>query len=286
MVCNVQREDRRVRNPVNRTKSLLVILGLSVLVSAAPYAIAAPQQQAPPPELLQYVRSAKSSGVNEAEIRKEAIAAGWPAADVEKVLADVNVGVPASAASKAAGSKPVPASAPSAPAKNAERGVPDDYLIGAGDVLSISVWKEPDASVSSVVVRPDGKIAMPLIKEVDVVGFTPRQVESSITSQLAKFINGPDVTVIVTTINSKKIYILGAVAKAGPIPYTYRMSIMQAIGEAGGLTDYAKRKKIYVLRSQGGKEVRLPFNYQEVIKGQKMDQNVALLPGDTLVVPQ
>ena len=273
---------------MNRTKYLLSTAILSVLASAAPYAIGAPDQQAPAPELLQYVRSAKSSGVNEAEIRKQALAAGWPAADVEKVLASMGVGAPASAAaSKTTSPSPHPAPpTASVPAKAADRGVPDDYQIGAGDVLSISVWKEPDASVTAVVVRPDGKIAMPLIKEVDVVGLTPRQVESSITSQLAKFINGPDVTVIVTAINSKKIYILGGVAKAGPIPYTYRMSVMQAIGEAGGLTDYAKRKKIYVLRSQGGKEVRLPFNYQEVIKGQKMDQNVPLLPGDTLVVPQ
>jgi polysaccharide biosynthesis/export protein len=274
---------------VNRTKTLIGIAILSILVPTAPYAIAAPEQQTPAPELLQYVRSAKSSGVNEAEIREKAIAAGWRAADVEQVLASLNVGSPVSAAASrttSPGSNPATTSGPSVAAKTADRGVPDDYLIGAGDVLSVSVWKEPDASVASVVVRPDGKIAIPLIKEIDVAGQTPQQVENNITTRLEKFINAADVTVIVTGIHSKKIYVLGGVKKEGPIPYTYKMSVMQAIGEAGGLTDYAKRKKIYVLRSQGGKELRLPFNYQEVIKGQKMAQDVALLPGDTLVVPQ
>jgi polysaccharide export outer membrane protein len=164
-------------------------------------------------------------------------------------------------------------------------GVGDDYQIGAGDVLEISVWKEPDASVPSVVVLPDGKIGIPLLKEVEVAGLTPRQAEQAITERLSKVINTPDVTVVVTKVNSKKIYIVGAAKKEGPLPYTYRMTIMQALSEAGGLTDYAKRKKLYVLRTQNGQEHRIPFNYDEVIKGEKMEQNVQLLPGDTLVVP-
>src|SRR5262249_3789191 len=146
------------------------------------------------------------------------------------------------------------------------RGVPDDYVIGSGDVLQISVWKEPDASVPSVVVRPDGKIAMPLLKEVEVVGLTPSQGERVITDRLSRLINGADVTVVVTTINSKKVYVVGAARREGPLPYTYRMSVMQAISEAGGLNDYAKRKKIYILRTENGKDYRLPFNYDEVIR--------------------
>jgi polysaccharide export outer membrane protein len=166
-----------------------------------------------------------------------------------------------------------------------DRGVPDDYVIGAGDVLHISVWKEPEASVTGAVVRPDGNISMPLLKEVQVLGMTPTQIEKVITDQLTKFIHGADVTVVVMGINSKKVYAVGAVRKEGPIPYTYRMSIMQAISEAGGLTDYAKRKKIYVLRHENGREYKLPFNYDAALKGEQMELNILMLPGDTLVVP-
>ncbi len=161
-----------------------------------------------------------------------------------------------------------------------------EYVIGAGDVLQISVWKEPDASVPSVVVRPDGKIALPLLKEIEVAGMTPAQAEKYITEKLSPLIHDPDVTVVVATINSKKIYVMGAVKKEGPIPYTYRMTVLQAISEAGGLNEYAKRKKIYVLRAVKGTTTRLPFNYDDVIKGKKMEQNLQLVPGDTIVVSQ
>jgi polysaccharide export outer membrane protein len=162
----------------------------------------------------------------------------------------------------------------------------DDYHIGAGDVLQITVWKEPEVSVPSVVVRPDGKVAIPLIKDVTVEGMTPQVAEAAIARELGKYVNDPNVSVVVTAINSKKVYVIGAVTTQGPIPYSYRMSVMQALSEAGGLTDFAKRKQIYVLRNEGGKEYRLPFDYTAVIKGEKMEQNVQLIPGDTLVVPQ
>ena len=165
------------------------------------------------------------------------------------------------------------------------RGVSDDYIIGAGDTLQIAVWKEPDVSVPTVVVRPDGRIAIPLIKDVVVGGMTPEGAEKEITAQLSKYINTPNVTVVVATINSKKVYVLGGVKKEGPLPYTYRMSVMQALSEAGGLTEYAKRKKIYVLRTENGKDYRLPFDYDAVIKGEKMEENIQLLAGDTVVVP-
>jgi polysaccharide export outer membrane protein len=163
--------------------------------------------------------------------------------------------------------------------------VPDNYQIGAGDVLQISVWKEPEASVPTVVVRPDGRISIPLVKEVEVLGLTPRGAEALITSKLSEFIRGVDVTVIVTTINSKKVYVVGAAKKEGPLAYTYRMTVLQAITEAGGLTDYAKRKKIYVLHSDQGKDYRLPFDYDEVVKGEKTEQNIHLSPGDTVFIP-
>jgi polysaccharide export outer membrane protein len=165
------------------------------------------------------------------------------------------------------------------------RGVPDDYRIGAGDVLEINVWKEPDATVHAVVVRPDGKISMALLKEVDVVGLTPVELEKKITDGLAKLINSPDVTIIVTGINSKKIYVSGKVKKEGPIPYTYRMTVMQALSEAGGITEYAKKKAIYVLRNDNGREFKFPFDYSAVLKGQRMELNIPLEPGDVIVVP-
>ncbi len=166
------------------------------------------------------------------------------------------------------------------------RGVPDDYRIGEGDVLQISVWGEPSASVGSVVVRPDGKITMPLIKDISVSGLTPAEAESNITELLSKQIRAADVTVIVSQINSKKVFFAGGgVKKEGPLAYTYRMTIMQGISEAGGLTDYAKRKKIYVLRNENGRQYKLPFNYDAVLRGEHMELNLQLLPGDTIVVP-
>jgi polysaccharide biosynthesis/export protein len=162
--------------------------------------------------------------------------------------------------------------------------VPYEYRIGAGDALQIAVWKEPEASATAVV-RPDGMISTPLVKEIQVAGLTPTQAEKLITEKLVKVIQEPDVTVVVTGINSKKIYAIGAVKKEGPIPYTYSMTVMQAIAEAGGLTDYAKRKKIYVLRNENGKESKFIFAYDEVLRGNHMELNIIMLPGDTLVVP-
>jgi polysaccharide export outer membrane protein len=182
--------------------------------------------------------------------------------------------------------------APPAPVPAAQAAIPDqqplDALpLGAGDVLQISVWKEPDASVPSVVVRPDGMITVPLLKDIQVVGRTPREVEKIISDGLSKgnYIRNPNVTVVVAASNSKKVYVIGAVAKEGPLPYTYRMTVLQALSEAGGLTDYAKRKKIYIIRTESGRDYRLDFNYDEAIKGERMDRNILLQPGDTLVIP-
>jgi polysaccharide export outer membrane protein len=197
-----------------------------------------------------------------------------------RLSASVILATIVSAASLRAEASKIPPTPPDSAAAGA------DYHIGAGDTLEVSVWKEPDASVPNVVVLPDGKIGLPLLKELNVAGLTPRQVEQAITERLSAIINTPDVTVVVTKVNSKKIYVVGAANKEGPLAYTYRMTVMQAISEAGGLTEYAKRKKIYVLRAEGGKEVRMPFNYDQVVKGEKMEQNIEVLPGDVLVVPQ
>jgi polysaccharide export outer membrane protein len=176
--------------------------------------------------------------------------------------------------------------AAASPVAVVDRGVSDDYQIGAGDVLHIVVWHESDATVPSVVVRPDGKISMPLLKEVSVLGLTPSQLGDKITQELTKFLTAPDVTVIVTTVNSKKIYLVGAVKRPGPLPYNYRMSVLQALTEAGGLTEFAKHKKIYVLRAENGRERKLPFDYDAVLRGEHMELNVVLVAGDTIVVPE
>jgi polysaccharide export outer membrane protein len=162
---------------------------------------------------------------------------------------------------------------------------PLGYRIGAGDVLQVLVWKEPEASVASVVVRADGMISVPLVKEVPVIGLTLPEAEKMLAERFAHYIHGPDVTIIAKEIHSKRIYLVGAIKKEGVIPLQSSMTVLQAITEAGGLTEYAKPKKIYVLRNEGGKQLCLPFDYQAVIKGQHIEQNIAVRPDDTIVVP-
>ncbi len=164
--------------------------------------------------------------------------------------------------------------------------VSDEYRIGAGDVLEINVWNEPQASVVAVAVRPDGKISLPLIKEIDVLGKTPLELQKILTGKFEGMIRGADVTVVVKEIRSKKVYLVGSVGKAGPIPLiSDHMTVLQALAEAGGLSQFARRGKIYVLRTVDGKKVRMPFDYGAVIKGEHMEQNIILLPDDTIVVP-
>ena len=163
---------------------------------------------------------------------------------------------------------------------------PNSYRIGAGDVLEINVWKEPEASVPSVVVRPDGKVTLPLLKEVEVVGVTPVELQKLLVSKLdPKFIHGADVTVVVKEIRSKKVYLIGAVKKEGPLLLLSNMTVLQVLAEAGGLTDFAKKKKIYILRTENGQQKKIPFNYDQVIKGEHMEQNIMVLPDDTIIVP-
>jgi polysaccharide export outer membrane protein len=296
----------RVLNIRSAGAVLLFMLGMAT-------ALAAQTDQAPARELVQYIQNARKQGLAESKIRKQAAAIGWSEAAVNEAIEFEKSGkpLPAPSAAPVAPSRVVaeaqgaaPASNPLEPVNHAAEFLPaaekvekpaqasavpstsDDYRIGAGDTLQIAVWKEPEASVPAVVVRPDGRITMPLIKDVEVAGLTPRQAEAAITAGFAKFITDPNVTVVVATINSKKVYLIGAVRKEGPLPYTYGITVIQALSEAGGLTDYAKRKRIYILRTEGGREYRLDFNYEEVIRGEHMEQNVVLLPGDTVVVPQ
>jgi polysaccharide biosynthesis/export protein len=159
-----------------------------------------------------------------------------------------------------------------------------NYLIGAQDVLDISVWKEPELS-RSVPVRPDGKISLPLLNDVQAAGLTPPQLGAQITASLNKFMTNPQVTVIVSQINSQRIYILGEVVRPGAFVLLPSMTTLQALSNAGGLTTFANSKKIYLLRQENGRQQKLPFNYKDVIAGKQPEQNVVLRPGDTIVVP-
>ena len=161
-----------------------------------------------------------------------------------------------------------------------------NYVIGAGDILGINVWHEPEASVVSTVVRSDGLISLPLIKEIEAAGLTPKQLEKVLTERLSKQIRQPDVTVLVKEIHSERVYLIGALKKESQLVLKSSITVLQAIAEAGGLTDYAKKSKIYVLRKENGKPVKFPFDYTAVIRGDHMEQNIALRPGDTIVVPQ
>jgi polysaccharide export outer membrane protein len=171
------------------------------------------------------------------------------------------------------------------PSSSAVQAHNDTYIIGADDVLSINVWKEPEVS-KTVPVRSDGKISLPLAGEVQASGETPLQLEKLLAVKLQSFISEPEVTVIVTEIKSQKFNILGMVNRAGTFSLTSSLTVLDAIALAGGFKDFAKQKSIYVLRKNpGGGESRLPFNYKEVIKGNNMAQNIKLQPGDTIVVP-
>lgn len=159
-----------------------------------------------------------------------------------------------------------------------------NYSIGAEDELNISVWKEPDIS-RTVPVRPDGKISLPLLNDVQAAGLTPMQLGSQIAEKLKRFIAEPQVTVIVTRVNSQRVFIVGEVVRAGAYPLLPNMTVLQALSSAGGFTQFANLKKIHVLRMENGKQTSLPFNYKEVVGGQRPEQNVSLKAGDTIVVP-
>ena len=157
------------------------------------------------------------------------------------------------------------------------------YVIGPEDRLFVSVWKEPDLT-NTLPVRADGMISLPLLNDVQAAGLTPMQLANSITEKLKKYVSDPHVTVVVTQMNSKRIYAMGEVLKPGPMNLLPDMTVLQALS-ATGFTQFANTKGIYVLRNEGGKQTKIPINYKKLIKGEEMDQNLVLKPGDTIVVP-
>jgi polysaccharide biosynthesis/export protein len=175
-------------------------------------------------------------------------------------------------------------SAPAQPGPTTKAAATTDagYKIGPQDVLRVDVWKETEIS-RSVPVRPDGKISLPLLNDVQAAGLTAMELANTITEGLKKFINNPQVTVTVTEINSRRMYVTGEVTRPGAYPLLPNMTALQALTSAGGFTQFSNPKKIYVLRNENGKQVKHPFNYKSVVDGKQDD--IPLLPGDTIVVP-
>jgi len=179
-----------------------------------------------------------------------------------------------------------PVSSPAVPAQGSMKSAGVDaehYMIGSEDTLQITVWKEPTLS-GTIPVRPDGRISMVLVGDLQAAGRTPMQLSDDITAKLKKYIQDPNVSVVVMSVNSQKIFLVGEVGHVGPVMMSAGMTPLQAIAAGGGLTPYANAKKIYILRGTAGKQLKIPFNYKQALKGDN-SQVVELKPGDTIVVP-
>ncbi len=161
---------------------------------------------------------------------------------------------------------------------------PAGYTIGADDVLTIVFWKEPEMS-GDAVVRPDGRISLPLLDEIRAAGLTPAQLRVELERAAAKFVRDPNATVVVKQINSLKVFITGMVARPGGYPITGRMTVLQLIALAGGLQEYADREHVVVVRLQDGRQTSYRFNYKEVAQQKRIEQNLELKAGDTVLVP-
>jgi polysaccharide export outer membrane protein len=161
---------------------------------------------------------------------------------------------------------------------------PPDYVIGPDDVLTVVFWREKELS-SEVAVRPDGKITLPLMNDIQAAGLTPEQLRDELTKAAAKYVEGPTVTVVVKAINSRKVFITGMISKPGPYALSGPTTVTQLIAMAGGLHEFADKKNITILRQEAGREVALRFNFQDVMKRKNLKQNIELKPGDTIIVP-
>jgi polysaccharide export outer membrane protein len=161
--------------------------------------------------------------------------------------------------------------------------VDESYVIGPLDVLTVNVWKEPALS-GNILVRPDGMISLSLVGDIQAANLTPLQLAGQISAKLKKYMQDPNVTVVISQIHSKVVYMLGEVGRKGPIEMTPEMTLLEAVSIAGGMTDYANSKKIYILRNEGGKHLKIPVRYKEALKGDQ-SCNLILKPDDTIVVP-
>ncbi len=159
-----------------------------------------------------------------------------------------------------------------------------EYVIGPDDVLGIVFWRDKDLSADAVV-RPDGKISLPLLNDVQAAGLTPSRLRAQITEAARRFVDDPNVTVVVRQINSRKVFVTGEIVRPGSYPLAGRTTVLQMIAIAGGLKEYADAKNIMVMRVENNRTVNYPFNYHDVSKGRGLRQNLELRPGDTIVVP-
>ena len=181
--------------------------------------------------------------------------------------------------SRAAAALPDPQQTAKPPAQTA------DYVIGLEDVLSVNVWKEPELSVKEVVVRPDGKISLPLVSDIQASGLTPKELQSRIAERMKEFVAAPNVTVVVLKVASQSVSIVGQVARPGVYYLGSPLTVLELLARAGGFREDANTKKIAVVRSEGGRTSHFPFNYKEVSKGQNLQQNIILKNGDVVIVP-
>jgi polysaccharide biosynthesis/export protein len=203
----------------------------------------------------------------------------WKAVMTALLMGSVAVAQGAPAQAAASPASDANANAMTAPANASDA----TYVIGAEDTLHIAVWKEADLT-ATLPVRPDGKISLPLLNDVQAAGLTPMQLADSLTEKLKKFVANPLVTVVVTQINSKRIYMVGEVGHTGPMSMLPNMTVLQALSSAG-LSQFANTKRIYILRTENGKQQKLPVNYRKLVKGEQIEHNYVLQPGDTIVVP-
>jgi polysaccharide biosynthesis/export protein len=162
--------------------------------------------------------------------------------------------------------------------------LPVGYTIGAEDILSVVFWRDKDLS-ADVVVRPDGKISLPLINDIQAAGLTPAQLRDKVIAAASTYVESPNATVVVKEIHSRKVFITGLVGRPGSYPLGSDMNVLQLIAVAGGLQEFADARNIVVVRTENGRQRFLKFNYKDVIGQQDSKQNVVLQPGDTVVVP-
>jgi len=176
------------------------------------------------------------------------------------------------------------ATANGAPAAAAGVPLPVGYVIGPEDVLSVVFWRNQEMS-GEFVVRPDGQISMPLLNDVAAAGLTPEQLREVVVKAATKYLEDPNVTVVVKAINSRKVHITGMVQKPGAYPLIAPTTVLQLISVAGGLHEFADAKKILIVRTEKGRQVSYKFNYKDVSQGKNLNQNIELKPGDSVIVP-
>jgi polysaccharide biosynthesis/export protein len=213
-----------------------------------------------------------------------AIACATALGAVSSTAVVVHAQAPATALAVTAGA-PLPAASSPAAAVPVKPATLNGYVIGVDDVLSILFWRDKDLSAPEITVRPDGRITLPLLNDVQAAGLTPEQLRDTVLDAARKYVEDPQPTVIVKEIKSRKVFITGQVEKPGPYPLNGSVTVLQLIATAGGLRDFADGKNITVMRMRQGRQAVFEFNYQDLLKRKNLLQNIELEPGDTVVVP-